>query len=383
MSRDDVRIMDISCGGDAGERIESVLSRQCRTVAVPATIADQPARTSVSPASRGGSHAPAAGAHTSGAQARDLARTIERIVRRATTATTWAPSTTRLTSTAGRQLTSSPRIRNIPTGRALRPKPPPEPFPSPAGPSPPPPPAPPRTAATATAVTPFFSYGSPKTRFTVSASRACVMTSSASIACPFLPCPACWGLRPGTRSCSTPSCARPASRWATGWVRCAIRYRRACRWASGRRSRSRVTVGDRHAAFRHAEQQGHLAVRVAAVPDHHGLVDPPDLPAQAPRQAHDRIIHGDLRLAHQPSALWAEHPGAVRALAVPKVHLRERQQVRCAHCERPAARPGRPRVAPHRHRCLLLLGEVEVVPDGHRMHHRLLGQGGGALQSER
>jgi hypothetical protein len=118
--------------------LRAFLSRQCRTVALPATIADELARTSVSPASRG-SGMPRRRPPASGAQARDRARTIERIVSRATTATIWAPSTTRLTSTAGRQLTSSPRIRNIPTGRALRPKPPPEPFPSPAGPSPPPP----------------------------------------------------------------------------------------------------------------------------------------------------------------------------------------------------------------------------------------------------
>src|SRR5262245_23765442 len=75
------------------------------------------------------------------AQALDFARvlTIARIVSRATTATTWAPRMTLLRSTAGRHITSSPLMRNAPTGRALMPKPPPEPLPWPSGPSPPPP----------------------------------------------------------------------------------------------------------------------------------------------------------------------------------------------------------------------------------------------------
>src|SRR6266576_1562905 len=79
---------------------------------------------------------------------------------------------TRFTSIAGRQSTSSPRITNAPAGRALTPKPAPIPVPSPPGPSPPPPPAPPWTRAAGITVTPFFSYGSPKTRWTLITSLA-------------------------------------------------------------------------------------------------------------------------------------------------------------------------------------------------------------------
>src|SRR5262245_33168244 len=106
------------------------------------------------------------------------------MVSKATIATIWPPIAIRFTSTAGRQVISSPRMTKAPTGRASKPKPLPEPFPVPSGPSPSPPPPPPWTFATGISVTPSFSYGSPKTRFTVSASRACPRTSWTFIAPP-------------------------------------------------------------------------------------------------------------------------------------------------------------------------------------------------------
>src|SRR5262249_6746417 len=106
------------------------------------------------------------------------------MVSKATIATIWPPIAIRFTSTAGRQVISSPRMTKAPTGRASKPKPLPEPFPVPSGPSPSPPPPPPCTFATGISVTPSFSYGSPKTRFTVSASRACPRTSWTFIAPP-------------------------------------------------------------------------------------------------------------------------------------------------------------------------------------------------------
>jgi hypothetical protein len=63
---------------------------------------------------------------------------IARTVSRATTATTWPPRTIRLTSTAGRQLSSPSRMMNAPTGRAVMAKPLPDPVPWPCGSSPPP-----------------------------------------------------------------------------------------------------------------------------------------------------------------------------------------------------------------------------------------------------
>src|SRR5262245_39783784 len=106
------------------------------------------------------------------------------MVSKATIATIWPPIAIRFTSTAGRQVSSSPRMRKAPTGRATRPKPLPEPFPVPSGPSPSPPPPPPWTFATGITVTPSFSYGSPNTRLTVRASRACPRTSWTFIAPP-------------------------------------------------------------------------------------------------------------------------------------------------------------------------------------------------------
>src|SRR3954451_7256336 len=88
-------------------------------------------------------------------------------------AMSWPPMMILFTSIAGRQSTSSPWITNAPAGRAFTPKPPPVPAPWPSGPSPPPPPAPPCTRAAGITVTPFFSYGSPNTRRTVIAARAC------------------------------------------------------------------------------------------------------------------------------------------------------------------------------------------------------------------
>jgi hypothetical protein len=48
---------------------------------------------------------------------------MARTVSKATMATTWPPRTIRLTSIAGRQLSSPLRMMNAPTGRAIRPKP--------------------------------------------------------------------------------------------------------------------------------------------------------------------------------------------------------------------------------------------------------------------
>src|SRR6266511_3440348 len=121
---------------------------------------------------------------------------MRRSVSRATTATTWAPRTIRVTSTAGRQVISPSRMTNAPTGRALMPKPPPEPDPVPSGLSPLPPPPPPCTLATGITVSPFRSYGSPNTRFTVSVSRACAMTSCTCMAC-LLPHSSCAGTPAG------------------------------------------------------------------------------------------------------------------------------------------------------------------------------------------
>ena len=93
------------------------------------------------------------------------------------TATTWPPRAIRVTSSAGRQLSSPSRMTNAPTGRAVTPKPLPDPLPWPCGSSPLPPPAPPWTRAAGMTVTPSFSYGSPNTRLTVMASGAWAMTS--------------------------------------------------------------------------------------------------------------------------------------------------------------------------------------------------------------
>src|SRR4051794_35437570 len=100
--------------------------------------------------------------------------------RRYVTATTVAATTSRLTLTAGCQRTRPPLIVNAPLGTAITPKPPPPPV-SPPTLWPPPAPTPPRTSAAGTTVTPSSTYGSPKTRRTVMASRAAAMISFVSI----------------------------------------------------------------------------------------------------------------------------------------------------------------------------------------------------------
>src|SRR3954451_12672522 len=113
-------------------------------------------------------------------------------------AMSWPPMMILFTSIAGRQSTSSPWITNAPAGLAFTPKPPPVPWPWPSGPSPPPPPAPPCTRAAGITVTPFFSYGSPKTRRTVIVSRACsIIRCTPDGSCmPDLPSQRCPPIRP-------------------------------------------------------------------------------------------------------------------------------------------------------------------------------------------
>ena len=104
---------------------------------------------------------------------------------RATIATSWPPRTIRVTSIAGCQVSSPSRTMNAPTGRAVMLKPPPDPLPWPCGSSPLPAPAAPWTRAAGMMVRPSFSYGSPNTRLTVSASRAWAVTSCTSMSAPF------------------------------------------------------------------------------------------------------------------------------------------------------------------------------------------------------
>ena len=107
---------------------------------------------------------PSAGSITGGPGAGPGCRISVRNVKNPMMATSWPPSTIRVTSIAGRQVTSPSRTTNAPTGRAPTPKPAPEPesvFSPSAVLSPPPPPPPPPIAAAGMIRTPSRSIGSP------------------------------------------------------------------------------------------------------------------------------------------------------------------------------------------------------------------------------